>query len=83
MAPFMIIGRKLRNLFGWPALGLAVEPETCTGCSLCTARCPMSLEVAEMVKSGVVEHAECILCGTCVDSCKKEAIRFCFAKPGV
>lgn len=79
MAPFMIIGRHLRNLFGWAALALWAEPENCGGCHLCTARCPMSLQVEEMVRNGRMEHPECILCGTCVDSCSKKAIGFCWA----
>jgi ferredoxin-type protein NapH len=81
MAPFMIFGRKLRNTFGWAALGLMAEPEYCSGCHLCTSRCPMSLEVEAMAKSGRMEHPECILCGTCVDTCKKGAITFCWARP--
>lgn len=81
MAPFMIIGRKLRNTFSWAALSLTVTPENCTACNLCTKRCPMSLDVEEMVKNGRMEHAECILCGTCVDSCKKKAIGFVWSKP--
>ena len=52
MAPFMILGRKVRNLFGWPALRLKAEPEACSSCKTCTTHCPMSLPVTEMVKPG-------------------------------
>jgi len=83
MAPFMIIGRSLRNTCGWAAFALTAEPDNCTGCRLCTSRCPMSLEVEDMVKNGKMEHPECILCGTCVDTCKKGAIDFCWARPGL
>ena len=38
----------------------------------------MSLPVQEMVASGSMERAECVLCGTCVDGCPNEAIRFSF-----
>ena len=79
MAPFMIIGRWLRNRVGWASLRLVAEPASCTNCKLCTKGCPMSLDVASMVLAGQMENTECILCGTCVDSCHKDAIRFSFS----
>jgi polyferredoxin len=79
MAPFMIIGRKLRNLLAWPALRLAARAEACKDCLTCTSNCPMSLDVHAMVQREHMEHNECILCGTCVDNCTKSAIRFSFS----
>jgi polyferredoxin len=78
MAPFMILGRKLRNLARWPALRLQVEPERCTDCRRCTRGCPMSLDVNAMVRRGDMEHAECILCGSCADACTRDVIHFSF-----
>jgi ferredoxin-type protein NapH len=78
MAPFMILGRKFRNAGRWPALHLRTEPEQCADCQTCTRNCPMGLDVHGMVRSGDMEHTECILCGTCVDNCKKSAIGFSF-----
>jgi polyferredoxin len=82
MAPFMILGRKVRNLLRWPALGLRSEPGRCISCNICTKNCPMSLEVMQMALDGKMEHSECILCGTCVDTCPKDAIHYCFASAG-
>lgn len=79
MAPFMILGRRIRNLARWPSLRLRAAPETCSNCLTCTRNCPMSLEVNEMVQRGQMENDECILCGTCVDGCPKDAIRFSFS----
>ncbi|MDY6876642.1 MAG: 4Fe-4S binding protein [Chloroflexota bacterium] len=79
MAPFMIIGRRLRNILRWPALRLRVEPERCVDCLACKRNCPMSLDVNRMVRSGDMEDDECILCGTCVDGCQKDVIRFSFS----
>jgi polyferredoxin len=76
MAPFMIIGRKIRNLLKYPALQLKAEPEKCTDCLTCTRNCPMSLDVNALVKRGNMEHSECILCGNCVDSCSSSVIRY-------
>lgn len=78
MAPFMIIGRWLRNRVRWPSLALRVEKDKCISCKICTRNCPMSLDVMGMVLQGKLEHAECILCGTCVDTCPKEVIHYTF-----
>lgn len=79
MAPFMIIGRRIRNRFGWASLRLVADASTCTDCKVCTRLCPMSLDVNKMVSAKAMEHSECILCGTCVDHCAKNAIRFSFS----
>lgn len=80
MAPFMIIGRKLRNLLKTPALKLQSEPEKCIDCQSCSRACPMSLDVHTMVKNPNMEHSECILCGNCVDTCAKKVIAYKFSK---
>jgi polyferredoxin len=79
MAPFMILGRKLRNWAAWPALRLKAAPDRCSDCKTCTANCPMSLNVNAMVRQGHMEHNECILCGSCVDNCPKHAIEYSFS----
>jgi ferredoxin-type protein NapH len=81
MAPFMIVGRWLGNLLRLPGMRLHAEPAKCTGCEVCTRNCPMSLDVQQLVRAGSLEHSDCILCGTCVDSCRPRAIRFSFAPP--
>ena len=78
MAPFMILGRKIRNRFQWPSLQLNVDPSKCIHCHSCTQSCPMSLAVEKMVEGGALENSECILCGTCVDGCESGVIRFAF-----
>ncbi len=75
MAPFMILGRKIRNLFHIPALQLKSIPENCAHCHTCTEDCPTSLEVEQMVKNKRMENSECILCLTCVDGCKHNVIK--------
>jgi len=79
MAPFMILGRKLRNFFRWPALRLRADEEACIDCGRCTRECPMSLDVNGMVHAETMEHSECILCGSCVDVCPKDVIRYTFS----
>ncbi len=79
MAPFMILGRRLRNLAGWPSLRLRASSAACTDCRLCNVHCPMSLDVNGMVRLEMMENNECILCGNCVDHCPTKAIRYSFS----
>lgn len=78
MAPFMMLGRKAGSTLGLPRLQLAADAGLCGGCRTCAKGCPMSLEVTEMVKTERMDNSECILCGTCVDSCPKKAIHYSF-----
>jgi len=79
MAPFMILGCRIRNLLKWPALRLRADFQKCIKCSKCTEVCSMSLQVQQMVESGSMEDPECILCGECVDTCPKDVIRYSFS----
>lgn len=80
MAPFMIIGTKVRNVFKLPALRLQAEPEKCIDCKRCTQNCPMSLDVHQMVRARSMENDECILCATCADNCPKDVLHLPFKK---
>ena len=78
MAPFMILGRKVRNTAGWPSLQLVGTSKNCTHCHACNENCPMSLPVETMVEREKMENAECILCGSCVDGCEFGALKYSF-----
>ena len=79
MAPFMILGRKIRNLFRWPSLRLKVDADACIDCERCTRECLVSLDVHGMLRSDSLENSECILCGSCVDICPKDVIQYTFS----
>ena len=81
MAPFMMIGRGIRNVLHLPAVQLRADTPACSACHVCTAACPMSLDVQTMVLGRHMENSECILCGTCVDVCPHSVIRYDFGKP--
>jgi ferredoxin-type protein NapH len=83
MAPYMIIGRKIRNLFKWSSLHLVADKDQCIHCHTCTKNCPMSLPVESMVESGRMENTECILCGSCIDGCQSHVIRYGYRMNGV
>jgi ferredoxin-type protein NapH len=80
MAPFMIFGRKIGNATKLPSLQLKSNIEKCINCKACTKKCPMSLDVNEMVQMKNMENSECILCGSCVDNCPKGAIKYYFGR---
>lgn len=78
MAPFMILGNKLRNALHIPGLRLQPEPSSCINCKQCNKKCPMSLDVNTMVTKGDMRNNECIQCGECADICPKAAIKLSF-----
>jgi ferredoxin-type protein NapH len=80
MAPFMIVGRKIRNSVNWPALQLEADSSKCINCKACTRNCSMSLDVNGMVQKQSMENSECILCGNCVEICPKGAIEYTFGR---
>ena len=82
MAPFMIIGGKIRNRLQSPSLRIVADRTRCDeNCTICTENCSMSLNVDNMmVRLGDMEHTDCILCGECVDVCPQNALRYTFLK---
>ncbi len=76
MAPFMVLGTKIRNLLHLPGIHVVSEKENCISCKKCSQNCPMGLNVAELVKNGCDFGAECIQCGVCVDHCPKKVLSY-------
>lgn len=71
-----IIGSKIKNTLKYPSLNLKCDSKACVGCKRCSNSCQMSIEVHEMVRKGNVYDEDCILCGSCINACKKDAIYF-------
>lgn len=80
MAPFMIIGTKIKSVRLWPSLHLTTVSDTCNNCKRCNKECPMSLDVNTLVNSGIENNPECILCAACIDACPQSVLRFSFSK---
>ena len=76
VSPFMIIGRKIRNIFKYPSLKLKSEKSKCISCMKCSEECPMSINVNQMVQRSNMENYECTLCGSCVDICPNKVIGY-------
>lgn len=81
MAPFMVIGSKIKSVLHIPSLHIRTYSDNCKDCKSCDKKCPMSLPVSTMVQQGLMNNTECILCGQCVDSCTKGAVTFWFGLP--
>ena len=79
-APFMIIGTKIRDYFQFPGLRLKADSASCTSCRVCNAKCPMNIDVMSNVSKNSMFNIECILCGSCIDNCKQNVIKFSITK---
>ncbi len=55
-------------------LKAVIDPEKCTGCTLCSKVCPYGAITAEVRKPARVTEAACAGCGTCAATCPADAI---------
>lgn len=77
MAPFMVLGTKLRRLLHLPGLHIKVQKrEQCISCGKCRKACPMSIDVVNEIENGQIKNAECIACGACVDCCPRNVLSY-------
>ena len=74
MAPFMMVGNRIRYWLKIPGLYLKSVKENCIECGRCTKQCPMGIDVQAMVLADDCYNSECIMCLGCVDICPKSAI---------
>src|SRR5262249_17954071 len=51
-----------------------IEPSLCTGCSLCSRKCPNNAISGKVKEPFIIDQATCIKCGVCFDVCKFKAI---------
>lgn len=77
MAPFMVLGTKLRRVLHLPGLHIKVKNQNaCIACGKCNRECPMGIKVSEVVAEGQIKSMECIQCGACVDGCPKKVLAY-------
>lgn len=51
-----------------------INPENCKGCTICARICPVHAIIGERKVPHVINSAECIRCGSCLEKCKFNAI---------
>ena len=77
MAPFMVLGTKVRRILHLPGLHIEVKDrEACISCGKCNKECPMGIEVSEKMEEVQIKSMECILCGACVDGCPRKVLSY-------
>ncbi len=52
----------------------SIDPETCTGCTLCARKCPEKAITGEKKEPHTLNQDLCIKCGLCYDNCKFGAV---------
>ncbi len=80
MAPFMVLGTKLRKLLHLPGLHIAAKGGNCVSCNQCNKQCVMGIDVSKAVKTGGIDSVECIQCGACVDGCPQSVLAYKMGK---
>lgn len=55
-------------------ISYVVNPEKCTGCTLCARKCPVNAISGEKKKAHFIHTDKCIKCGLCYDACRFDAI---------
>ncbi len=51
-----------------------INPDKCTGCTLCVKNCPVEAITGERKKPHVIDDEKCVKCGKCITSCNFDAI---------
>ena len=51
-----------------------IDEEKCTGCRLCSKKCPNEAITGEAKQAHKINQEKCIKCGVCLDVCKFEAV---------
>lgn len=54
---------------------LALNPQICTGCGICTQVCPHGVLQVREKKAVIIERDACMECGACMRNCPTQAIK--------
>jgi NADH-quinone oxidoreductase subunit F len=56
-------------------IAYVVDPDACTGCTLCAKKCPVDAATGEKKQPHVIDQALCIRCDACRAACKFDAVK--------
>lgn len=77
MAPFMILGTKLRKVLHLPGIHIKIsDRDECISCGRCSKVCPMGIDVISETRNKIIGNPECIQCGACIDNCPKNVLTY-------
>ncbi len=57
-----------------PLLTYTIDPDACTGCTLCAKNCPADAITGERKETHVIDQEKCIKCGDCFSVCTFDAV---------
>ena len=56
-------------------IAYTIDPEACTGCTLCAKKCPVDAATGEKKQLHTIDQALCIRCDACRAACKFDAVK--------
>jgi len=56
-------------------IAYTVDPDACTGCTLCAKKCPVDAATGEKKQPHIIDQGLCIRCDACRAACKFDAVK--------
>ena len=53
----------------------SIDPEACTGCTICARKCPTGAIIGSKKHPHIIVEEKCISCGVCDEVCKFDAVK--------